>query len=228
MDKKKSRLLAVVLAILLVSSGITAYLILANENKKPTSSPVRVACVGDSITQSTAYPDELRLLLGSNYTVNNFGVGGTTASLNTETPYMNTSAFQNALKFQPNIVIIMLGTNDAQPNLENNNVTFVGDYAKLVQAFQALASKPKIWIVLPPSLFSNQSGKIDPEYLSTTIIPNIKQMANNTGVPLINVYTVLDSPDYFRDGVHPNNEGAQLIANTVYKALISQETPAGG
>lgn len=229
-NKKKSRLIATVIVILLVSSGVVAYLILANENGELTSGLIRVACVGDSITQSTAYstayPDDLRQLLGNNYTVNNVGAGGTTVSLNTETPYMNTSAFQNALKFQPNIVIIMLGTNDAQPNLENNNVTFVGDYVKLVQAFQALESRPRIWIVLPPPLFSNQSGKIDPEYLASTIIPNIEQVANKTSVPLINVYAVLDSPNYFRDGEHPNNTGAQLIANTIYKALTSQNNPS--
>ena len=223
MNQKKKALLSIVLAVLLVSSGISAYLIWSAENKL-SSNPIRVACVGDSITQSTAYPYDLWKLLGGNYTVKNSGVGGTTVSLNSETPYMNTSTFQNALKFQPDIVIIMLGTNDAQPNLENNNVTFAGDYMKLVQTFQALAGKPKIWIALPPPLFNNQSGKIDPEYLSSTIIPNIETVANNTGVPLINVYAVLNNPNYFRDGEHPNDEGAQLIADTVYKAIISQET----
>jgi acyl-CoA thioesterase-1 len=94
--------------------------------------------------------------------VRNFGAGSTTVLLNSETPYMNTSVFQNALEFQPNIVIIMLGTNDAQPSLHRYNASFVGDYVKLVAAFQALSSKPKIWIVLPPPVFSNQSGKTDP------------------------------------------------------------------
>jgi len=75
---------------------------------------------------------------------------------------------------------------------------------------------------LPPPLFSNQSGKIDPEYLSSTIIPNIEIAAKNTGVNLINVYAVLNSTNYFRDGEHPNDEGAQLIADTVYKAIISK------
>jgi lysophospholipase L1-like esterase len=222
MNQNKIALRAIVLAILLVFSGISAYLIWSVENKLPLN-PIRVACVGDSITQSTAYPYDLWKLLGSNYTVKNSGAGSTTVSLDSETPYMNTSTFQNALEFKPDIVIIMLGTNDAQPNLENNNVTFVGDYVKLVQAFQALTGKPKIWIALPPPLFSNQSGKIDPEYLSSTVIPNIETVANNTGIPLINVYAVLNSPNYFRDGEHPNDEGAQLIADTVYKAMTSQE-----
>ena len=60
------------------------------------------------------------------FAVGNFGAGSTTVSLNTETPYMNTSVFQSALEFQPNIVIIMLGTNDAQPNLESIQCKFCG------------------------------------------------------------------------------------------------------
>ena len=83
------------------------------------------------------------MLLGANYTVGNFGVGGSTASLDSENPYMNESAFQDAKEFQPNIVIIMLGTNDANPLIRPNNGSFVDDYVKLVEEFQALSSKPQ-------------------------------------------------------------------------------------
>jgi lysophospholipase L1-like esterase len=225
MNKKKLRLLAIGLVILLVSSGI-AFFILATGNKKSSSAEIRVACVGDSLTQSTEYPLDLWNLLGTaRYTVRNFGVGSTTVLLNTETPYMNTSVFQSALEFQPNIVIIMLGTNDAQPNLERYNASFVGDYVKLVAAFQALASKPEIWIVLPPPIFSNQSGKIDPEYFKLTVIPGIEQVAKETNLPIINVYSALANySDYFPDGVHPDSAGAELMANAIYEAIISQNT----
>ena len=120
-----------------------------------------------TIGNYTLNPDEDSDTLNSNasYAVGNFGAGATMVTLKSETPYMNTSTFQSALEFQPNIVIIMLGTNDAQPNVHQYNASFVDDYVKLVNAFQALASKPKIWIVLPPPIFSNQSGKIKPRIL---------------------------------------------------------------
>ena len=138
---------------------------------------------------------------------------------------MNTTVFQSALEFQPNIVIIMLGTNDAQPNLERYNTSFVSDYIKLIDAFQALKSNPKIWIVLPPPIFSNQSGKIDPEYFKLTIIPGIEQAANETNLPTINVYSALANySNDFPDGEHPNSAASQLIANVIYKAIISQNT----
>ena len=246
MNKKSSRLLTLGLVILLASSGIAAYFILASGDENSPDA-IRVACAGDSLTQSTVYTLELWKLLGSSapytvgnytidpdgdnaapcngsrYAVGNFGAGSTTVLLNTETPYMNTSVFQSALEFQPNIVIIMLGTNDAQPNLHQYNTSFVEDYVKLITAFQGLSSKPKIWIVLPPPIFSNQSGKISPEYFKNTIIPCIEQAANDANLPIIDVYSALASySNYFPDGVHPNDAGAELIADEIYKAVISE------
>ena len=226
MDKKNSRLITIGLVVLLAASGITAFLILTAGDKKPSSDAIRVACVGDSLTQSTEYPYYLWNLLGTeNYALRNFGAGATTVLLNSETPYMNTTVFQDALDFQPDIVIIMLGTNDAQPSLHPYNSSFVGDYVKLVAEFQELSSNPEIWVVLPPPIFSDQGGKTSPEYFKNTIIPDIEQAANETNLPTIDVYSALASyPDYFPDGVHANREAAELMANEIYNALISQNT----
>jgi lysophospholipase L1-like esterase len=217
MNKKQQKILAIALLIVFVLSGIVAFLIYQSIDRPAL---IRVACVGDSLTQSTAYPYNLWALLGGNYTVENFGVGSTTVSLNTETPYMNTNAYQNALKSEPDIVIIMLGTNDAQPNLKDTNTTFAGDYITLIDSFKALDSKPQIWVVLPPPIFSNKSGQLDSAYYSNTLIPLIAQAANQTDVPTINVYSaLLPYPNYFPDGEHPNHSGAKIIADTIYTAI---------
>ena len=220
MNRKKLMMLAVGLVVLLVSSGLAAYFF---ANQAPLSEPIRVACVGDSLTQSTEYPYDLWNLLGNqSYSLRNFGAGSTTVSLQSETPYMNTPVFQDALNFQPNIVIIMLGTNDAQPSLHQFNASFVGDYVKLVTAFQGLSSKPEVWVVLPPPIISNQSGKMDSAYFEDTILPGIMQAANETEVPVIDVYSAFaEHPDYYRDGVHVNSKGAKLIADTVYSVVFS-------
>ncbi|MGA2386695.1 MAG: GDSL-type esterase/lipase family protein [Candidatus Bathyarchaeia archaeon] len=222
MDKNKLMSVAVVLiVVLLVSSALAAFFILSSGNKKPPQTQALVACVGDSITQSTAYPYDLWMLLGTtHYVVENFGAGSTTVSLESQTPYMNTTVFQNALASEPNIVIIMLGTNDAQPSLLRYNASFVSDYVKLVDAFSALKSNPKIWLVFPPPIFSNQSGRLDPGYFNDSIIPGIRQVANETGLPTINVYSALANySGDFPDGEHPNDAAAQIIANTVYSAI---------
>ena len=246
MNEKNAKLLAVGSAILLIS-GIAVFFILTSKNQQSSYDIIRIACVGDSLTQSSGYPYELWKLLGSNapytvgnhsygsydqnntltdsplYAVGNFGAGSTTVLLNTETPYMNNSMFKSALQFQPDIIIVMLGTNDAQPNLKQYNASFVEDYMKLVSAFQELASKPKIWVVLPPPIFSNQSGKLDSEYFASTIIAGIKQVAKETNLPIIDIYSALfNYPNYFPDGEHPNSAAAKLIANEIYITITSQ------
>ncbi len=89
MNRKKLILLAIGLAILVAASGGTSLFILSGGNKDPSSDKIRIACVGDSITGGTFYPDDLWMLLGANYTVDNFGVGGTAASLDSLSPYMH-------------------------------------------------------------------------------------------------------------------------------------------
>jgi len=219
MKRKELMMLAAGLVVLLISSGLVAYYIFADK----ASGSIRVACVGDSLTQSTEYPYDLWNLLGNqSYSLRNFGAGSTTVSLQSETPYMNTTIFQDALNFQPNIVIIMLGTNDAQPSLHQFNASFVGDYVKLVTAFQGLSSKPEVWVVLPPPIISNQSGKMDSAYFEDTILTGIMQAANEAEVPVIDVYSAFaDHPDYYRDGVHVNSAGAKLIADTIYSAIFT-------
>ncbi len=94
-----------------------------------------MACVGDSITQLSGYPHKLQLMLGTNYSVQNFGVAGATVSLDYKIAYMKQQAFQQAMDFHPDIVLIMLGTNDA--NLEVNNDTDIAyDYTELLRCFR--------------------------------------------------------------------------------------------
>jgi lysophospholipase L1-like esterase len=185
-----------------------------------SSSRIRVACVGDSITQGTQYPFDLSILLGPNYEVRNFGDSGSSVCLNSTNPYLNSGAFQNATKFQPNIVIVMLGTNDAHPNLQQYNASFVSNYMELINAFQSLNSKPKLWIVLPPPVFNN-STSISPDYFALNVIPSIEETAKQANLPTINVYSALANDAYcFPDGVHPDGEGAKMIADEIFIAII--------
>ncbi|WGM89903.1 MAG: GDSL-type esterase/lipase family protein [Candidatus Bathyarchaeum tardum] len=221
MNKQKLQLLAIGILILFVTALVAQFFIMNAGTKQSTPEAIKVACVGDSLTQSTVYPLVLWINLGlETYDVQNFGVGSTTVILESETPYMDTPTFQEALDFQPDIVILLIGTNDAQPSLFPFNTTFVSDYLELVSAFQGLSSNPEIWIVLPPPLFGDKGGTISPEYFANTIIPLIKQVANQTNLPTIDVYSALsDASEYFPDGLHPNVEGGTLIAEEIYKAL---------
>ena len=210
-------MLAVGLAILTLASAIVAVYMFA-QNRGSSGEKIRVACIGDSITEG-AYPEELWMQLGSKYAVGNFGVSGSTDSLSSSRPYMNETAFQEAKEFQPNVVVIMLVTNDADPYITPNTSLFVEDYITLVNEFEDLSTKPKIYLVLPPPAFSNLTG-VEPEVFAERIIPGVREAANQTGLPTINVYSALaDKQRFFPDGVHPNFAGAKLIAEEIYKAI---------
>jgi acyl-CoA thioesterase I len=188
----------------------------------PPSKTIKVACVGDSITEAYGYPQQLQSLLGKNYTVHNFGFSGSTVSLDSETPYMHYPVFWRAKASQPDIVIIMLGTNDAQPNLESRN--FAGDYIKLIRHFQNLSTKPNLWLVKPPPIFSDGNG-LSTDRLNHEILPCIGAVAEETGLPTIDVHSLfVNCPDCFPyDGVHPNSAAVSLIANKIYCTLREKQ-----
>jgi lysophospholipase L1-like esterase len=216
-DRKFSVILIVVLASLVfiaLYSGI-------NRNSDDLSRVIRVACVGDSITEGSGYPRDLNMMLGANYTIRNFGVGESTVLLDSDKPYMNQTAFQRVKIFLPDIVVIMLGTNDAIPNYYEYIGNFVADYITLVQSFQSLDSNPKIWLVLPPPIYDDILGP-DSANLVEGILPRIEQVANDMNLPLINVFEALDGhPEYSADGVHLNKQGVKLMVTEIYTAINS-------
>jgi lysophospholipase L1-like esterase len=178
---------------------------------------IKVACVGDSITEHSGYPLKLQLLLGTHYKVENFGVSGSTVSINSNISYMNQNAFQKALDFQPDIVLVMLGTNDA--NLATANDTDLSDdYIRLVTSFQNLNSSPEILLVDSPHIYSTYSG-YNNTYLTTNVIPTINNVADQMNLSTVDIYDTMNSPSYFADGIHPNDDGATILASTMYDAL---------
>ncbi len=221
---RTAQVLAFVAAVLVVLAGAEAFIITIAQNREAQASPIRVACIGDSLTRGTEYTIDLWHLLGSGYVVGDFGVGGAAVYIDSGRAFINETSCQVAKDFQPDVVIIMLGTNDANPDLNEANTKFVSDYVALVSEFQTLASKPEVWLVEPPPIYEN-TVNISETLLTENVIPAIKETANQTGSQLIDAYTPLTGhPEYFLDGVHPDNWGAQLIANTVYASIIPAKT----
>jgi acyl-CoA thioesterase-1 len=207
-------------AVFLVAASILMVLFFANLENRLGSNAIRVACVGDSITKGCGYPEELQIKLGDAYNVENFGVGGATVMAESGKPYINQIAFQNAKQFLPDIIVIMLGTNDAsltnQPSIED----FTDEYKTLISEFQEITSKPRIFLAKPPPIFNNTLG-LSNITLVEDIIPCVEKAANELGLPLIDIYSALIThPEYFsEDGVHPTLKGAQAIAEEVSEAI---------
>lgn len=192
------------------------------------SEPVKVACVGDSITQGAgakgnAYPKQLQALLGEKWNVGNFGVSGRTLMDKGDHPYMSEKAYQNALAMKPDVVIIMLGTNDTKPQNWKFKDTFVVDYTKLVASFQALESKPRVYVCRPCPVPGKGNFGINEAGVQEQI-PLIDKLAEDMGLGVIDMHAALvDTPELLPDRVHPNAAGAGKMAEAAFKVLTGKK-----
>ena len=191
---------------------------------------IKVACVGNSVTwgmtiidrEKNCYPAQLQKMLGDKYEVRNFGHSGTTLLQHGHRPYVDQQEYQDALNFKADLVIIHLGLNDTDPrNWPEYSEEFNADYIRLIDSFRQANPKAKIWICLMTPIFERhprfESGTRD---WHAQIQKHIRQVATATRVPLIDLNTPLYSrPDLLADAIHPNAEGAKIIAETVYGAL---------
>ena len=195
--------------------------------KAPRKDAVRVACIGNSITfgagirnrSRDSYPSVLARMLGDSYWVKNFGVSARTMLNKGDHPYMNEPAYKNALAFNPNIVVIKLGTNDSKSFNWKYKADFMKDAQTMINAFKGLPSQPKIYLCYPSKAYLTGDG-INDDIISKEIIPMIKKLAKKNGLSVIDLHTAMDGmPELFPDRIHPNEKGAQVMAKAVYQSI---------
>lgn len=194
----------------------------------------KVACIGDSVTKGfglsneDSYPSQLQELLGSAFEVGNFGRNGATLLANGHNPYLKSKELQDALGFQPDIVIIALGLNDTDPrNWPNYQIDFQKDYQQLLNLFRTQNPKTAFYICIMSPIFSGH-----PRFLSGTrdwfqqIQQKIREVAASNKVTLVDNHQILSSRiDLFDDYIHPSAEGAQLIAQQLAQYIKPNHIP---
>lgn len=195
--------------------------------------PIKVACVGDSITygynlpdpSTQSYPAVLGRLLGSGYQVGNFGLSGRCMLKQGNTPYWNEAAFPQSMAFQPDAVVIQLGTNDMSDVNFQYIGNFIRDYEDMIARYRALASHPIVYVCLPPPISGDYGHGYSAPRLQNAILPLIRQAAAETGAVLIdNNGALSDVPQDFLDSLHPNIDGSIRLAGNVFLALAPPGT----
>lgn len=189
----------------------------------------KVACVGNSVTfgmgienPQERYPAQLQAMLGNNYEVRNFGHSGATLLRKGHRPYNSLPEYSAALDFKPDIVIIHLGLNDTDPrNWPRYRDEFTKDYIALIDTFKTVNPNAEVYICRMTPIFHTH-----PRFKSSTrdwfwqIQETIEIIAASQNVKLIDLHTPLyKRPDLLPDALHPNGEGATIIAETMYKTI---------
>jgi len=185
---------------------------------------VKVACVGDSITygmyvwnrKENCYPAKLQRMLGDGYEVRNFGLNSATASSWGDRPYMKNRKYRESLDFQPDIVLLMFGTNDSKSFTWKGAEAFGKELSSLVETYRSLSSHPTIYVLTPPPAFKDsyfiRNGNINEE------LPVIAALGD---VHIIDMHSFLSTHrEWFGwDGIHPTAAGTFAMATFLKTTL---------
>ncbi|MCH3907853.1 MAG: GDSL-type esterase/lipase family protein [Sphaerochaeta sp.] len=184
-----------------------------------------IACVGDSITygygldhrETTCYPSRLGELLGRSCVVGNFGLTGAVVQPDRMKSYDSSLPYQESIRFQPDIVVVLLGTNDTKPWYWRGEEIYRTSMQALLTTYQKLPSHPKVYTLLVPASRPNRF-----------CVRNSMTIRERTVLRTL-PFPCIPLPDNLAgdDGVHPGEAGAEAIAKAVFSFLFPEAKSAG-
>lgn len=238
---KKGKKTVITIGISLLVLGTILFLILYNngysgihKHTKPEKDQIKVACVGDSITYGhgikewakSNYPAQLQRILGDDYHVENFGHSGRTLSSKGNKPYVESKQYELSLDYDPDIVIIMLGTNDSKPKNWKSELDFIKEYENFINSYKK--NNPDVRIILctpAKAFFPNGKSEGETKFdIQPSIVDRIKNEIRAFALlgkyELVDIYSLTEyHEEWFEDKVHPNNDGARAIAEAIAKKI---------
>ena len=191
---------------------------------------VRVACIGDSITWGFtllnpwkhSYPAVLQEKLGDGYEVRNFGHNDASARFDADTPYVTKKEYRESLAWNPDVVLLMLGTNDTKRRNWDPEI-FRRDYGRLVDSYVNLPSAPRVILIAPIQIFLLGGLAIMglyPDTMEGGVRPAVHEIAAQKGLQLIDLHDLFTDSSYMMDGVHPQKQGARMLAEAIYSGAF--------
>ena len=189
----------------------------------------RIACVGDSITwgftivnrRKYSYPALLQQRLGAEYEVRNFGYNDASARFDADTPYVKKSVYQESLAWNPDVVLLMLGSNDTKKRNWDPEI-FRRDYKRIVESYLKLHSQPRVILIAPIQIFQPMHIPLLGLYTETMengVRPAIREIAAEMGLELVDLVNLFTDSKYMMDGVHPQREGARMLEEAIYSGI---------
>lgn len=228
----------------------------------PVEAKVRVACVGDSLTRGDGsheprrpkgrgmaqrgnYPAALQRLLGDRFEVRNFGHGGATACNASDAPYIETPEWAAARRFLPDVMVLMLGTNDAKvqhweeepcrwyPCGRTHRHCGPAAYAAGMRALLDgwHEARPFTLVLQPPPILADRWGisqRLLPAVrteLRALLPPTAAAAVCDRGQATVRAEELPIQPSraaFTRDGIHLNRAGSRQLACVAFGELVRQ------
>ena len=190
---------------------------------------------GLAIPATQCYPAQLSQMLAEIYgdtcEIKNYGVSARTMMRSAELPLWNESLFVSALKYVPDICLILLGTNDSKPyRWDAWGDEFRDDYLAMIDTFRFRNPYTKFIVCYPPPIWEGHpygttfSDSHNDSILVNCIIPEIDTVAKRTGAILIDFHTpFVDSMNLFPDKLHPDIEGSRIMAEILFDKITKTD-----
>jgi len=197
---------------------------------QPRTTPLKIFCIGDSITQghglkdadgkqamaALGYPVQLGKLMGPQVKVSHYGAGGTTYFRNGPHPFEKTAWLAYLKIANPDVVTMAFGTNCSRKNTwPRLHDQYGADIKWLISQVRNVNSNVVIYICLPPPAYSDTWEVSEPTIIKG-VIPALRKVAEEEKCFIIDLHSaMLNHPEWFPDTIHPNVEGMKQIARTI-------------
>lgn len=189
---------------------------------------IKIACIGNSTTYGYGipgwpvknYPYVLSGLLGKEYHVANFGLSSHCVQTSADKPYRGTDVCAQSISYEADIVILMMGANDAKPENWQDIDAFRLAYQQLLNTYLQGSDKPELYLCTPVYAHPAADGTISfgiRHDAMEGICGVIRALAAEAGYPLLDMYALTaEHREWFlADGVHPNAAGAAAMAQYI-------------
>ena len=214
------------------------------EQSLPDFSGKKIACLGDSITAAAnledqenypdcSYPSVLKDILGVEE-VYNLGIGGSSIGRYWADAFVDR---YEEIPSDTDIILVMGGTNDgfclSEKELgtleERKSWTLCGDLDELMRGLRENYPDAEIYFITPlPNILQDYLMRERDYLLPQKRLVNVMlELSEEYGFTVIDLYNsnILDShdvdilTDYVPDGVHPNENGYQILAEHIAAEL---------
>ena len=215
-----------------------------------TKNPIDIACIGDSLTYGqgataqTSWPGVLQTLLGETFKVRNNGVSGFRVIREYEAKdgklqyeLSGSAAWSEILLAQPDVIIIMLGTNDSVIENPNDDAEwkaekqqmFKDGLEKMIRIFQSMPSSPTILFATSPTRYirtgTGYEATDKANWEKQKVIYELQlEVIEELGLPYVDIYDISEKwtdeekTQYFNtnDALHFTEAGYEQFANEIY------------